>query len=476
MLIVRNANSSQFFLGSSSSSFNDVNGKICLCSVLFGPFGPDSGAAIEFRGRIETGKANRFGERECHHSNWIGDLTVFSGIDWVVDSAYRNGGYFKPFGSTARIGYLAAPDDLIISELIPIAAGVTRCFKAMVRDQTIFVSTWQSNNTYQSATAYTHFAGFNDLRYWRGNVGRKLTYDEWLLYFKAASPSTVYNAAAIPVSGAVLTREQIYANLQLQKNLVLNPLMDGIQTAPFEWGKMAQQAVEAISFADTNGLQYFPELLLLKKMTVGILETDVRSPKALASAFLAWKYGIESSFRDSKLYAQGVNRFLRSRTGEHLPWRVVRSGYRDSVSTSQGSLKLEKHYKIFYRYYDDAILNGYRFLREWGLAPTLTAAWDAIPLSFVVDWFVNVGSFLEAIDYRPQRAVYKVLGVTKSEKKTLTLDPSCTDLGMLWVGHLAYQTYSRTVQRKADEPHFAYESPQDFHNFVESAALIIQRL
>lgn len=253
------------------------------------------------------------------------------------------------------------------------------------------------------------------------------------------------------------------------------PVLAEAITEPYQWGKMAQKTVETISFADTNGLQYFPELLTLKTLCQQFLKVDVRSPKALAGAYLAWKYGVESTFRDTKLYGKGVSRFLADRLGKQLPWKAVRAADHSTVSTVCGSLETELHYKIFYRHYDDAILNGYRFLREWGLAPTVTAAWDLVPFSFALDWFVNIGSFFEQIDARPLMAMYKVLGVTKSEKRILRLNPECVLSSMLATGNISFTTYERITQRRADEPHFAYDTPQSFDNHVEATALLIQK-
>lgn len=39
----------------------------------------------------------------------------------------------------------------------------------------------------------------------------------------------------------------------------------------------------------------------------------------------------------------------------------------------------------------------YQSARDWGLAELPLALWEIIPFSFVVDWFINIGNWLEAI-------------------------------------------------------------------------------
>lgn len=57
--------------------------------------------------------------------------------------------------------------------------------------------------------------------------------------------------------------------------------------------------------------------------------------------------------------------------------------------TSKRGVKVDVHYRVN----NPALFN----LERYGLTDPLTIAWELVPLSFVVDWFVPVGTFLDSL-------------------------------------------------------------------------------
>jgi hypothetical protein len=58
---------------------------------------------------------------------------------------------------------------------------------------------------------------------------------------------------------------------------------------------------------------------------------------------------------------------------------------------------------------------------EWDFYPSLGNTWDAIPLSFVVDWFINVSDIYNSVDRIVQAQYYDVLKVMNTYKCSLEL-------------------------------------------------------
>lgn len=71
----------------------------------------------------------------------------------------------------------------------------------------------------------------------------------------------------------------------------------------------------------------------------------------------------------------------------------------------------------------------FRNLRSWGIIPRLEQVWDLIPLSFVIDWIVNISSLLERVDLSTDREMLRVLQVTYSRKFSLSCLVELSDLG-----------------------------------------------
>lgn len=67
---------------------------------------------------------------------------------------------------------------------------------------------------------------------------------------------------------------------------------------------------------------------------------------------------------------------------------------------------------------EPADYNGFmRLIRhayEWDYFPSLANIWDAVPLSFVVNWFVNVGDIFEDVDRLVQSRYYNTVGIMPS--------------------------------------------------------------
>lgn len=87
-----------------------------------------------------------------------------------------------------------------------------------------------------------------------------------------------------------------------------------------------------------------------------------------------------------------------------------------------------------------------------GLSKPLTAAWNLIPFSFLVDWFVNVGDQIEAFEYHKPVARFDIIGACHSVKVQQTLTCSVTHID----NTNGKETYVGSSQRTCD---FYYRIP-----------------
>lgn len=76
-----------------------------------------------------------------------------------------------------------------------------------------------------------------------------------------------------------------------------------------------------------------------------------------------------------------------------------------------------------------------------GLAPNAYNLWDLVPFSFVVDWFVGIGDFLEGITQYGRVAAYDIMSVTTSWKWSDKITKSHTTARFVF--------YERTVSPSA---------------------------
>jgi hypothetical protein len=180
-------------------------------------------------------------------------------------------------------------------------------------------------------------------------------------------------------------------------------------------------------------MKFDGNMLLLLSKVGGIGRTTIQSIvdfagsemglRDAASLWLSSRYG-------DRLSVSGLEDLIRSIDREFLtirlhtvPWvegsarRPLTLFDEDRGVTATGYLSSRialkpKDYNTAMR----VIRNAY----EWDWMPTLGNTWDAIPLSFVVDWFVNVGDIYASLDRLVAARYYDVLGVLNTVKVVAT--------------------------------------------------------
>lgn len=186
------------------------------------------------------------------------------------------------------------------------------------------------------------------------------------------------------------------------------------------YGDLVRRCANDTRTVPTNSIELIAEIASMANTVKGIasLATGNVDPKLLGKTYLTYKYGPRLTALSLKTIAEGFEKRLRN-----LDRNTKRSRAMDTLSLSSnwcpiGDLKVIYNYKIIYKEYQQGLT---KFIRQWfdsGLFPSLTNAWDLIPLSFVIDWFLNVEKALDSIDANTYWCLHEIMGTVFTCKET----------------------------------------------------------
>lgn len=151
--------------------------------------------------------------------------------------------------------------------------------------------------------------------------------------------------------------------------------------------RRAYQAVRAGRFGDAAQslrMKYFPK--------------GVSPAKSAGNNWLEFHFGWEPLYKDIHEALEVINSpvkhyaYERSRVRDPFTWRQVADlGSVIRTSSANGYLSCQQGLRVKMT----APGSGHT-LDQWGISNPLAIAWELVPYSFVVDWFVNVGNFLDS--------------------------------------------------------------------------------
>lgn len=303
----------------------------------------------------------------------------------------------------------------------------------------------------------------------------------WEEYYAAIAP------VVIPVTVGLVPNSPILSNLPVTSLVTsddllatLKPSLDWegrLDRANPVWGDLAADCYSQISLWDSNGLAYMKDLIGLGefvKSTVSAVHSLISlNPKTLlkdlADVFLSFRYGWCLTAKDTvslvtsdydALYPQG--RCKRSSAYTYL--------------TNEGMLATARM-AVYCRPYSNSISELGSFLELMDLDLTAENLWDLVPYSFVVDWFFNLGGIFERMDQWNKIDNFDIFLTGRSLKGT-----EVVDLNEIWglhsvVGTCKLHYYKRTYTTDVFKPSLiSFRSGQKFDHWLESSALVVQRL
>lgn len=228
----------------------------------------------------------------------------------------------------------------------------------------------------------------------------------------------------------------------------------------------------------------------------------------ISAGYLSWQYGWKLMIADIKLFFSAATTFCEdfekykqdfaSPRRTHYSDKPLKSnkGYSMTLPTPffSGDCKLELTSETVVLKTISALIKTERpvrteefqlklefFLERFGFTSWLEIIWDAIPFSFVIDWFADISGLLEAM-YQSANQNTKILDLCGSEKTTVTTKGyfSSELCSKQKVFEVIYERYQRAPL--SPRKHIAYVpslkegSGLSNHRLTISAALIAQIL
>lgn len=443
-------------------------------SVLFVAAEPVPLSSKRVRGYFNEGKLRSWSDRSCFHVKYDGNIIVDQNLQTAVP---RGTMYFNCKAEYTPTGELYAA---IIAPGQPFMSHYTHYVKrkkvtstkymyAYMTEDHMFYGSLDLLNGAKKGTIWWYYRRYDK------TSGKAASFQSRSINF--STPDQLYAGceftSAVPALQAPKRRLRGGTLAEVDSQLrILNRLLVGEALHRIDidedaiYGELAMEAINSIRFVDTNSLQFLLDLTSAKSMFTSLIPKSA-SAKDLGQAYLSKKYGADNTLSDVEGYLRGAQRQLKAISPNTT--RAARAA-RTFALDSNGSA--EFHYKVIYGYYPSLALNIMRKLDEWALLPNATIAWDIIPLSFVCDWFTDVGSILEKVDFRTRYQMYDIIGVTRSCKINTRIVDSRSWSGFA-LSDVTVVRYNRQTMNKLDLPKFGYTPPQSFRNIAELTALLV---
>lgn len=257
-----------------------------------------------------------------------------------------------------------------------------------------------------------------------------------------------------------------------------------------EFADLTQEAADNVRPLNINMPMYFKDMGELGKLAESLTATagkGIRGLMKYASAgYLAVHYGLNLTIKDTQEIAAALPTIPSqrgwSRAGSQHSRQFTMSFMDTDISINEAS----RCSMWLYRVPDEdltalgRLTQAREHLLALDLAPTLSNMWDAVPFSFVADWFIPVGEALEA---RESRQYLQTLPIHHSfySRKFKTTVPiniplSFADAELTVKGSLNLTSYKRLCMVGCIPPeYFRVHKPRGrFNHWVEASALLVQ--
>lgn len=289
-------------------------------------------------------------------------------------------------------------------------------------------------------------------------------------YVSATSAADKYSFAYVPFKDTC--RNDIMSLKKLTSTGQFLP--DLVTDDKFVWGDLCQQCIDKANYVNVNVLQFIHEFRNIKKLLPKI--GKVRDPKTWANAYLWFRYGLTLTIKDMRQLSDAISSMLTD-SHNYDYWTARRLYASKSLLVNLGKYvaSVSYHYKITYAPYPSLVMNIINETRKWGIYPTLKNAWDFIPYSFVVDWFISVQDMLGQLDEYINYQYFDVRAVCKSRKCSITVPVRSLLSSTSSIGYVVETAYDRRVKPTLDLPRVRLGLPSGFHNYAEFTALLVQR-
>lgn len=184
-----------------------------------------------------------------------------------------------------------------------------------------------------------------------------------------------------------LLSDSLYAGSFYSTAEALRGWMDIISSNLIEF--CAELGSLASLLPDVAGLvRIYNDVRNLRLLKAGVSIADL-----ITGAKLWWAFGVEP---DSKIALEFINK--HDELAQKMPSLTGSRTLYGRFHHVEGDLDIELRSKVRISLTQSVLLQAIVGLNAVGLLPSPGQLWDAVPFSFVVDWFFNIGQKLKAVD------------------------------------------------------------------------------
>jgi hypothetical protein len=297
----------------------------------------------------------------------------------------------------------------------------------------------------------------------------KQMFDEGSIYGQNKEYGPYYGPLYMSKSAPSLS----FSNIRSSFNALVNYLLRGL-SFPLKEVHFGNLAMDASSQVNANSVNMIAFLKDLRHPTEMIPKLkNLRKLKTIADNYLTVEYGILPTISDLQSIRQaleGIKPYV-DRNG----FSTYNASYRDSSTAGNTTYSLEQHIKIAIEDEDSDLIQLLNRIESSGFAPTFQNIWDLVPYSFVIDWFIDIGDFLERVDTRLRISRLNIRYVTMSLKRNITRKFVFSS-SFPFVGTATLVDYSRWTEDQCPLPPLTSSGTTTVSNhWLEAGALIAQR-
>jgi hypothetical protein len=235
------------------------------------------------------------------------------------------------------------------------------------------------------------------------------------------------------------------------------------------WGDLAREAYQDLGFYSGNGVALFNDLIHMKEAASSTLSTILslgsRKLSAVSQLFLSFHYGWKLTVMDlEELWSSLQTNASTKRCQAAAYWSKNGADY---------SARYQVDYDPWAQVHD--LVDLFVGLFDLELRPH--TAWDMIPFSFVVDWFVQIGDVLTGLDnwYNLTRR-HTVIAAGRSIRCWKQVSPRMLGLPDSLMGEVFCSYYKREYGRPIPPSILpSVTSNVPWNHSVEAAALVVSR-
>jgi len=471
--------------------------RILYCPII-GPFNSKTGeiTSIElgsYKGEINTSPKDEFGERNCLHRKPDGDIMV---PGFTVTEPNRKG-YYDHYYQTRDTSSGIREFSSIVSNgtcnerFTRIGASSLWHDRTIVQDRNVLSGYVKYANSPAKLNYLTvDIRCFTFTTNWKQyssrvlfSFTRKATYDEyqWFLDYLRKQNVTTLALTSLATTELFTVSGKLIKVDEASIKRAINVLKDHGTYDPmiptdlkYTWGGLAQSAADQLDYCSVNVIAFLRELrdwrTLIPKLG------KILSPKTWSDWYLSYRYGLTLTVKDTKAIVQSLqDSFSESIHSMNLKPKIIYAAQSKASIVGIRAVESTYRYKVICDRYPSTVMNIVRELKQWGLYPTLLNAWDMIPYSFVVDWFVSFDDLFKELDARIFWQYINVLSVCRSQKHTTVLSGKDLLPNYFVTGDVNLTIYWREIRRHMDLPPITLDTPSGFRNYAELTALIVQR-